>query len=100
MNLEKDLHKSDEVEEKIKNIEYAKNLYAALCNNVFVKNDTEWSCTWRYAGSIVAKLRWKNEDYLDFYCSGNEGSITPEVQQDLENLGWTVVVKENIITDQ
>lgn len=90
-SLERDLLKSDFIEKKVQDDQYAKDLYAALCNNRFIKEDKEWSCSWRYAGGIVAQLRWKNECYIDFYCSGYEGSITEEINQDLEALGWSLL---------
>jgi hypothetical protein len=88
---------------------YAQNVYAALCNNTFQKlevisvlKDEVWSCTWRYAGGLVAKLR-REGDYMDWYCSGmgfagdegyiengyvHESHITDEVREDLKQLGW------------
>jgi len=91
---------------------YAQNLYAAMCNNEFVKNDVwpiledkRWSCTWRYAGGLVADLI-EEGDYLDWYCSGMgfhdkkgadmkgyvpEGLVTDEIRQDLLKLGWLVI---------
>jgi hypothetical protein len=74
---------------------YAQNLYAALCNNTFHKNDQEWSCSWRMAGEIVAEMVG-NGSYLDWYCSGiirekdflEEGLVTTEINKDLLNLGW------------
>lgn len=71
---------------KLKDPAYAKALYAALCNNIFEK---QWSCSWRYAGGIVARLR--GEDYLDYYCSGSEGEVTEEIREDLRLLGWKVL---------
>ena len=97
---------------------YAQNLYAARCNNLFIKRevwpmlkDETWSCSWRGAGSIVAELR-EQGDYMDWYCSGMglratydeeqdaehmrrkqyvpEGTITDEIQADLERLDWLV----------
>lgn len=78
---------------------FAQALYATLCNNQFVHHimqDPEeyWSCTWRYAGGIVAALRDNvpnedNWDYLDYYCSGNEGTVHPEVAAMLSEIGWT-----------
>ena len=63
--------------EKIKSSDiYAQNLYAALCNNEFQKidvlpilKDERWSCSWRYAGGIIADIQEKG-DYIDWYCSG------------------------------
>jgi hypothetical protein len=55
---------------------YAQNLYAALCNNEFTKNDVwpvltdkRWHCSWRYAGGIIADMRQEG-DYINWYCSG------------------------------
>ena len=75
-NLEYDLRSSPIIQEKCKDNGYAQNLYAALCNNEFRKNEvvpilTEqaWSCTWRYSGGIVADILEKG-DYIDWYGSG------------------------------
>jgi hypothetical protein len=55
---------------------YAQNLYAAMCNNDFTKNDVipiltekRWHCSWRSAGGIIADMQEKG-DYIDWYCSG------------------------------
>ena len=90
-NLEIDILKNDTIANKaIASDIYAQNLYAALCNNRFFYNDKEWTCSWRYAGGLVAEIRNKGEDYMDFYCSGNEGHVTSEITHDLLNLGWVV----------
>jgi len=109
-NLEYDLRTSNVIVEKCKEEKYAQNLYAALCNNVFRKNDiipilTEenWSCSWRSSGGIVADIR-EQGDYIDWYCSGiqhsdeidisgfvPEGEVTDEIKEDLFNLGWLVI---------
>jgi hypothetical protein len=98
---------------------YAQNLYAAMCNNEFQKQDTwevltdnRWSCSWRAAGGVVATLRDADEDYMDYYCSGmggfvtfdadpasyyeengyvKESEVTDEIRADLLLLGWTVI---------
>lgn len=97
-DLEYDLFKTEWIVTKCQNDIYAQNLYAALCNNIFLKNDEEWSCSWRHSGGIVADLRNQGEDYLDWYCSGTdkkriqgyvgEGEITTEISNDLLNIGW------------
>jgi len=126
-NLEYDLRSTEWICNKAKSREeYAQNIYAALCNNSFVKNnvwpllqDQRWSCSWRYAGGIVADML-EQGDYIDWYCSGIRGSVTQEdfkdmtpeqiekhqwmnkhfvgesyvtdeVREDLFNLGWIVV---------
>jgi hypothetical protein len=100
VNLEHDLIKSDYITDKCSNSEsYSQNLYAALCNNLFYKNDEEWSCSWRYAGGIIADIRCVGESYMDFYCSGigsshdgyvGESFVTDEIRSDLLQLGWTI----------
>lgn len=108
-NLEYDLRSTHWILEKTRTSEaYAQNLYAALCNNEFVKGDNEpWGCSWRYAGGIIADMRQEG-DYIDWYCSGirdvfyeeeenqkwdlrkyvPEGTITDEIFEDLYKLNW------------
>ena len=99
-NLEWTLRTTDWILAKVRTDDtYAQRLYATLCNNDFVppdvwkvlKNET-WSCSWRYAGGIVADMQEKG-DYIDWYCSGNEGEIFRDVEQDLNQLGWRIVGK-------
>lgn len=117
-NLEYDLRATDWIVDKAKsNDAYAQNLYAALCNNDFQKIDTwpiladqRWSCSWRYAGGIIADML-EEGDYIDWYCSGirdisydenenkhwdarkyvAEGVVTDEIRDDLKRLGWVVI---------
>ena len=127
-NMEYDLRSSEWMVAKVRASEaYAQNLYAAMCNRDFIKNDVwpllkdqRWSCSWRYAGGIVAHTDGKG-DYIDWYCSGiksgpltelekekmteesiarvewmnehfvGEGYVTDEIREDLLELGWVVV---------
>ena len=76
-NMEYDMRTNEDLCLKVKNNEFfAQNLYAAMCNNEFVKNETwnilqdkTWHCSWRYAGGIIANMR-EEGDYIDWYCSG------------------------------
>ena len=116
-NMEYDLLTTDWILEKVRAHDaYAQNLYAAMCNNGFIRLEVipvlkgeEWSCSWRYAGGIVADMRQQG-DYIDWYCSGirndyqdekagnlydqrkyvPEGCITDEIRSDLRQLGWAV----------
>ena len=110
-NLEKDIRACAWMLKKVQDSEtYAQNLYAAMCNNVFQRNevwprlkDEYWSCSWRSAGGIIAELRGQG-DYIDWYCSGimgvgeadsfqgyvSESTVTDEIRQDLFAIGWTV----------
>ena len=112
-NLEYDLRTCEELCQKVKESEiYAQNLYAALCNTDFQKldimhilKDDTWSCSWRYAGGIIADMR-EEGDYIDWYCSGllydpdstdsnrefvSEGTTTEEICNDIKKLGWVIV---------
>lgn len=98
-NLEYDLMKNDRIVAKCKNSDvYSQNLYSALCNNRFFYGDSEWSCSWRMSGGIVADIRNCGEEYIDWYCSGiggkegdvGEGFVTDEIKLDLMMMGWIV----------
>lgn len=130
-NLEYDLRTTDWILNKVRSSEsYAQNLYAALCNNEFLKIDVvtilkneTWTCSWRYAGGIIADMR-EDGDYIDWYCTGirdanpseekwnswtseqkrnweniyskyvEEGHVTDEIRADLQKLGWSVTDAE------
>ncbi len=76
-NMEYDLLTTDWILEKVRaRDDYAQNLYAAMCNNGFIRLDVipilkneEWSASWRSAGGIIADMQGKG-DYIDWYCSG------------------------------
>ena len=125
-NMEYDLLTTDWILEKVRESDvYAQNLYAAMCNREFIKHDVililknqRWSCSWRYAGGIIADMRQEG-DYIDWYCSGirqdplteeelqklpldqqakvkeydafvGEGVVTDEIRKYLFRLGWVV----------
>jgi hypothetical protein len=69
----------------------ADELYCALCNADWVHEDgSEWRGSWRYSAGLVASIRGRGEDYLDFYCSpsGAEGTISERVSDAMAALGW------------
>jgi len=96
-----------------------------MCNRQFQKLDVmpvlkneRWSCSWRYAGGIIADMQQKG-DYIDWYCSGiggqnleyegieteeawkirtryvPESTVTDEIKMDLKQLGWIVLDYED-----
>jgi hypothetical protein len=132
-NMEYDLRTTGWIIDKVKMSEsYAQNLYAAMCNTEFQKidnwailSDKTWSCSWRYAGGIVANMKGEG-DYIDYYCSGirgepldeesekyksltdeqkryiieserfvSESVITDEIRNDLRKLGWVILDNED-----
>jgi hypothetical protein len=121
-NMEYDLRSTQWICDKAKASDvYAQNMYAAICNNDFTKNETwpilqgkTWSASWRSAGGIVANML-EEGDYMDWYCSGirndtgydpslniafpngyvPESVVTDEIRNDLLKLGWIVVDSNN-----
>jgi hypothetical protein len=112
-DMEYDLLTTDWILQKVRQSEsYAQNLYAAMCNNNFMKHDVlpilkeeKWHCSWRYAGGIIANMRQEG-DYIDWYCSGirnsdspliDEESVPPEQQTaDVTKL----FVSESVVTEE
>ena len=101
MDIIKDLKGFEEdvksLTEKFKDDSYAQAFYAALCNIVWKKYDGSdcYSCSWRYAGGLIAEIRDMGEDYMDFYCSGNEGRVRRDILNDLGSLGWVPTLYDN-----
>ena len=131
-NMEFDMRSADWMVAKVRESRvYAQHLYAAMCNNEFTKNDVwpiltekRWSCSWRYAGGIIADMQEKG-DYVDWYCSGiknneklddeqfreltkeqqefylkmnayvSESVVTDEIREDLLKLGWIVIDEDS-----
>ena len=114
-NMEFDLRSSEWMVAKVRaREEYAQNLYAAMCNRDFVKNDVwpllknqTWGCSWRYAGGIVAHMRGEG-DYIDWYCSGiKTGPLSEEeraklTEETLAEIDWMNehFVGEGHVTDE
>jgi hypothetical protein len=70
---------------------FAHELYGALCNMRWRRRDANRepvSMSWRYAGGVVSHLACKRGCYLDYYCSGNEGVVSPRIRDALGALGW------------
>jgi hypothetical protein len=79
------------IRDKFKDIDFATDVYRALCNMQWQSIKDEnfiYSCSWRYAGGLIAELRDKGEDYLDFYCSGDEGNVKDYIAKEFEQLGF------------
>ena len=98
---------------------FAQHVYAALCNQQFIRVDElapkaePWTCSWRMAGEIIANIRneFYNkvhdpdiiETYVRWYCSGmgclegavDEGVVTEEVRNMFRDMGWTIIAYPN-----
>jgi hypothetical protein len=82
------------LKEELQDDEFAKDVYRALSNMRWKYKDYDhkllyYSCSWRYAGALVAEARGKDESYMDFYCSGNEGFVSEQVKDIFMDKGWT-----------
>jgi hypothetical protein len=64
-------------------------IYNALCNIVWYnpKQLVQYSCSWRYAGGLVANVE-KSKDYLDYYCSDNEGEVESWIEEEFNKENW------------
>lgn len=113
-NMEYDLRSTKWICDKAKNSEaYAQNLYAAMCNNEFTKNDVipiltekRWGVSWRSAGGIIANMQEKG-DYIDWYCSGitaewsdEEFNNSTKEQQEKYLYVKNNIVSESVVTDE
>jgi hypothetical protein len=114
-NMEYDLRSTPWICDKVKSDDvYAQNLYAAMCNNEFQRNDMmpilkdqKWSCSWRSAGGIVSDMQ-EQGDYIDWYCSGIRDTspieqsewdiLTLEEQQRYKET--EAYVPESVVTDE
>ena len=96
--FEQDLLNDADIMNLVMNETFAKNLYASLCNTIWKKGTEEFAASFRYAGGVVAHLRNVranlSEDYLDFYMSGSEGTVFPEIKDVLNRLGWVPTLYE------
>ena len=108
-DLEDDMNNNTELIEYFKDDDVATEFYSALCNVRWIKinhlpedeqiiqklkgeEDHTWSCSWRSAGGIIADIRNAHyntcENYMDFYCRGNEGHISDRVKECFLKMGW------------
>jgi len=106
-----DIFKSAEVAKLVNDDELAGMLYSALCNMQWYKviyrseedriirklsvppEDELFSFSWRTAGGLVADLRNINkgedfENYMDWYCYGNEGLVAEPIGKLFAEMGW------------
>ncbi len=71
---------------------FADEMYCALCNADWRHVDgTSWHGSWRYSAGLIATLRGRGEDYIDFYCTRacEEGTISDRVASAMAELGWS-----------
>ena len=108
-DLGEEMGKNPAVIDYCRNHDLACQFYAALCNMDWRPIDdlpedekiinrlkgissSVWSCSWRRAGAIIAGIRTTHhgikEDYMSFYCAGNEGHVSDLVRECFKKMGW------------
>lgn len=115
-DVEEELKNNTAICQRIADSEvFAQHVYAALCNQQYYPHGVDqehtdaWSCTWRYAATIIADIRNTHlhepqnsdiqEDYIHWYCSGmgvlegsvGEGIVTDDVRRVFHDMGWDIV---------
>jgi hypothetical protein len=69
--------------------DFAAEAWAALCN-------TDWidpygrphSESFRSAGALISRIRGSG-DYTDWYCSGQAGYVSPDIEAAMKLIGWS-----------
>lgn len=90
-NLLRNIQDSDVIKMKMRNSrDYCVRFYGTLCNNELMYGDYITGYSWRATGGLIADILGEG-DYMNWYCSGGEGHIDDEVQDDLLAIGWHVV---------
>jgi hypothetical protein len=89
-DLEQDIMVSARIKALVQERDFAQNLYRSLCYIVWLNEDRPWFSSPYHAGDIVPKLRGRGETRIDVLEGGGEGMVSPDVEQELAALGWTV----------
>lgn len=90
-NLLRDIQDSFMIKNKMRSSrDYCVRFYGTLCNNELMHGDYLTSYSWRATGGLIADILGEG-DYMNWYCSGGEGHIDDEIQDDLLEMGWHVV---------
>lgn len=100
-NLFRDVIDSQTIKTKMRaSKDYCKRFYAAMCNTDVYKigEAGEYGYSWRSAGGLIADILGEG-DYLDWYCSGNEGYVDDEIAEDLKEIGWVAIPMEVEVYD-
>jgi hypothetical protein len=81
--------------------------YQSFCNEVYINDDRQrFSCSWRYAGGLIAELRNEGEDYIDYYMDFVKGELFDQtdpykntIQQIYNRLGWRLLTVDDQVQD-
>lgn len=108
MNLEKALKKDEEFLALLKDEGFACAAYESFCNTAYINEHRErFSCSWRYAGGMIASLRDEGEDYIDYYLGdfiereafNRVEQHKDKVQEVYNRLGWRLLTSDDEVHD-
>ena len=90
-DFEKDLEKT--FNERMKaDDSFCVQIWSALANKLWkhesMDDDEEYSCTFRYAGGLIADILGRG-GYMDWYCSGPYATVSDEIESGMKDIGWT-----------
>jgi hypothetical protein len=92
-NFEEDLRKAFKPKMQA-NKDFCIDVWSALANVIWVNKDgTEFSCNFRYAGSLIVDILGRG-DYMDWYCSGPYGLVSVDIAFGMQAFGWTYIIEE------
>lgn len=105
--FEEEFSNCPEIISALENKDIATEFYSALCNITWIKvfnndeektawklrgNEEHYLCSWRYAGAFISNLRnkhfGKQENYMDFYFSSKEGTVSEFVLESMKFINW------------
>lgn len=107
MNMEEALRNDTEFLALLKDEIIACAAYQSFCNEVYINDERErFSCSWRYAGGLIAELRNEGEDYIDYYIDFVKGELFDQtephkntIQQIYNRLGWRLLTVKDQVYD-
>jgi hypothetical protein len=73
------------------NSEFGRELWPAMANIIWYHlsdpDKTECGYSFRAAGSLIASMLCKG-DYMDWYCSGPDGTVSDYIAEKMASKGW------------
>ena len=80
------------------NEDFGCELWSALANVEWFHDDDETKTGCRYsfreAGSVVASMLVKS-NYIDWYCSGPDGTVSESIAKAMASKGWRYVLRNS-----
>ncbi len=85
------LNNLESISELLKNREdLAQKVYRALCNMRWKKGEEVVVFSWRASATLIADIT-NADSYLEYYCSGKESEVDPEVEELFKSWGYELL---------